>query len=309
VSRPSPERLATLLAYHAALLADARRNRAFLAALRRFAPGRAVLDLGAGSGVWAVAAARLGARRVVAVERERLLLPVIRALAAEAGVAERVEVVGADARRVRLRREFDVIVSETVGDEGFEEGIVPLLAFARQRFLRPGGRLIPRSLTLRAAPVAVPRPGLRPRFLPDRSFQELLVHAPRVASRPCRLLARPVTLVEVDLESTRSAIRLRRLRARFRLRDRARIGGLLVWAEMTLAPGQRLSTREGTSWNPTLLPVEPLPRGPGTVGFELNWHRRTRHWRVSFVPPGGGIAVREHSPLLAWGALRRASRR
>jgi SAM-dependent methyltransferase len=309
LSRPSPERLALLLGYHASLLADERRNRAFHRALARSVRGRDVLDIGSGSGVWAVAAARLGARRVVAVERERLLLPLIRAMAAEAGVEERVRVVGGDARKLRLPRAFDVIVSETVGDEGFEEGIVPLMAFARQRFLRPGGRLIPGALALRAAPVDAPRDGLRPRVLDDRAFRELAAHAPRIAPRGLRLLARPATLLEVDLETARAAVRLRGLHARFRVRERSRVRGLLVWVEMRLASGIRLSTREGTSWHPTLLPLGPLPRGRGEVAIELNWHRRTRHWRVSHRTLEGRVRHGDHSPLLAWGALKVLGRR
>ena len=136
------------------LLGDARRNRAFHRALAaRVRPGSTVLDLGAGTGVWAVAAARLGARRVVAVEREAVLVPVIEALARESGVADRVEVVRADARRVRLPRVFDVVVSEMVGNEAFEEGLLPVFERARTRFLRRGGALVPEWVALAAAPV------------------------------------------------------------------------------------------------------------------------------------------------------------
>ena len=60
--RPSLARLQGTLAYHQTLLGDARRNRAFHRALAaRVRRGAAVLDLGAGTGVWAVAAARLRA--------------------------------------------------------------------------------------------------------------------------------------------------------------------------------------------------------------------------------------------------------
>jgi type II protein arginine methyltransferase len=111
-----------------------------------------VLDLGAGTGVWAVAAARLGAGRVVAVEREAVLVPVIEALARESGVGDRVEVVRADARRVRLPRVFDVVVSEMVGNEGFEEGPAVLERAARAS-CGAGGALVPEWVALAAAPV------------------------------------------------------------------------------------------------------------------------------------------------------------
>ncbi len=142
--RPSLARLLGGLAYHQVLLGDARRNRAFHRALAaRVRPGSTVLDLGSGTGVWAVLAARLGARRVVAVEREAVLVPVAEALARESGVDDRVEVLRADARRVRLPRAFDVVVVEMVGNEAFEEGLVGVVERARTRFLRRGGALVP----------------------------------------------------------------------------------------------------------------------------------------------------------------------
>src|SRR5262249_40444911 len=179
-------------------------NRAFHRALRaRGKPGSSVLALGGGIGLWAVVAARLGARGVVAVERERLLVPVIERLARENGVADRVEVVPGDARRRRLPRVFDVVVSETVGNEGFDEGIVPLLGRARDPFLKKGGALVPEAVALRAAPVSVAH-GLRPPLVSSRSFRDLALHVPQVlASVPLPDLARPATLLRADLRVAR----------------------------------------------------------------------------------------------------------
>ncbi|MBI3099863.1 MAG: 50S ribosomal protein L11 methyltransferase [Planctomycetes bacterium] len=82
--RKAYRRLQHLLPAHRTMLADPVRNRAFFEALRRSVTSRSrVLDVGAGTGIWAIAAARLGARRVVAIEKERLLIPLIRRLAEE----------------------------------------------------------------------------------------------------------------------------------------------------------------------------------------------------------------------------------
>jgi protein arginine N-methyltransferase 1 len=309
--RPSLARLQGVLAYHQTLLGDARRNRAFRRALAaRVQPGMAVLDLGAGTGVWSVAAARLGARRVVAVEREAVLAPVIEALARESGVADRVEVVCADARRVRLPRAFDVVVSEMVGNEGLEEGLVPVLARARQRFLRPGGTLVPERVSLAAAPVRAPVPlGLSPRFLPSSSVASLTAHVPRNL-RPSEIvpLAPSRELLRVDLREARAGEPLPLARARFRVADGRAVGGLAVWVVVDLAPGVRLSTREGTHWLPTLLPLEPLPPGPGRLDVEIDWNAPRRRWSVSFEG-SRGARVAAYSPLFAWGAVRPAIRK
>ena len=206
--RPSLARLLGCLAYQQTLLGDARRNRAFHRALAaRVRPGHAVLDLGSGTGVWAVAAARLGARRVVAVEREAVLVPVIEALARENGVADRVEVVRADARRVSLPRAFDVVVSEMVGNEAFEEGLVPVFERARTLFLRRGGALVPEWVALAAAPVRAPVAlGLSPRLLQSASVAALTAHVPRNL-HPAELapLAPGRELLRVDLREARAA--------------------------------------------------------------------------------------------------------
>jgi predicted RNA methylase len=305
--KPSVERLEGLLAFHHALLADARRNRAFHRALAaRVRPGDSVIDIGAGTGIWAVAAARLGARRVVAVEREALLVPVIRRLAQENGVADRVEVVRTDARRLDLPREFDVVVSEMVGNQAFDEGIVALFARARERFLRPGGALIPERIALRASPVEVE--ALAPIGLRAASFDELAVHAPRIVDPArVRVLARSKELLRVDLRRALPGQPLPLARARFSLRDGRAVSGLSVWVDVELAPGVTLSTRAGTHWVPTLLPIEPLPRGRGILEVEVDWNPRRRRWRAHFEGPSSHSAELEYSPLFAWGSVRPAS--
>ena len=57
----SLSRMERLLVYHDLLLRDSVRNRAFRRALAaRVVPGSSVLDIGSGTGLWAIEAARLG---------------------------------------------------------------------------------------------------------------------------------------------------------------------------------------------------------------------------------------------------------
>lgn len=299
----SVSRLHQLVALQETLLADATRNRAFFRALRmRVRPSTSVLDIGAGTGLWAIAAAKLGARRVVAVEREPLLIPVIERLAEENGVRGRMEIVCADSRKARLRGRFDLVVSETVGSEAFDEGILEILRDARRRFLRRGGRFLPEALTLLAAPVR--SSGLRPRA-PIRAayLESLAVHFPRGRGhRRLRILAAPRPLVRVDLGTAPAAIGERGVS--WRVGELARVNAIAVWVEMGLAPGVRLSTLSGTHWTPSLLGVEPLGRGPGRLALRVRFAREGGHWEVA----AGGRNFR-YSSLFAYGAVRAALRR
>jgi hypothetical protein len=245
---------------------------------------------------------------VVAVEREPVLQPVIERLATENGVGDRVQVVCADARRVNLRREFDVVVSETVGSEAFEEGIVKLMERARECFLRRGGALVPESIALRAAPAAPFDAGrLSPPFLSDHSFTALSRQVLRaVHPGSPQTLAPSRELFRVDLKTARSGEPLPLGRARFRVAEGRAVGGVALWVDVGLAPGVRLQSDKCPSWVPMFLPIERLPPGPGRLALELDWNPSRRRWRVEFSGDGGAQRTSEHSPLFAWGAVRPA---
>jgi SAM-dependent methyltransferase len=291
-----------LLVYHDLLLRDSVRNRAFRRALAaRVVPGASVLDIGSGTGVWAIEAARLGASRVVAIEKEPFLASLISRLAAENGVSDRVRVVQGDSRRVTLPGRFDLVISETVGNLAFDEGILPLVADARARFLRPGGAVIPAAIALLAAPA---HEGFRPP-LRAAGFRSLALHIPREPGRRrIRLLAPPRALVRIRLDTrTPARLDLDRLRGRWAVRDVGAIDAFMVWVEMELAPGLRLSTRSGTTWNPALYGVEPLGAGKGTADFRLSLDGKESRWEVG-IRSGRARFERSYSPLFAYGSLR-----
>ena len=148
---------------HACMLHDERRTGDYLAALAAAVrPDDVVLDIGTGSGVLAVAAARAGARQVYAVEASDIADVAQRVFEAN-GVRDRVTLVPGWSRQVDLPEPATLLVAEVIGNEPLEEEILETTLDARRRLLAPGARLIPQTLTLFARPVLMPEAEVRQR--------------------------------------------------------------------------------------------------------------------------------------------------
>ena len=203
------------LVYHAGMLADHVRVEVFLEAVRALVrPGDVVIDAGTGSGVLAVAAARAGARRVYAIESGGIADIAARVFA-DNGVADRVQLVRGDARIVSLPEHADVLITETIGTNPFDEGILDVVR-ALKRQLRPGARLLPATVSLLVAPLAMPDAVLRAWLPHDDDLLRWLAQdaldlsaltlpaGPRAAPIPVDqarqwMLADPVRLLDVVL--------------------------------------------------------------------------------------------------------------
>lgn len=134
------------------LLADLRRIERFGAAIARAAPGKDVLEIGAGTGVLAVLAARAGARRVLAVE-ETGIAALAREVVKRNGVGRTVEVVEASSREIPSGARFQVLVAELLGGDPLDERLLESVADARERLLAPRAALVPAALEIFAVAV------------------------------------------------------------------------------------------------------------------------------------------------------------
>jgi len=101
---------------------------------RLVSPGDAVLDVGCGSGVLAIAACRLGAARAVAIDIAPAAVPAVTANAAVNGVADRIEVTTTPVAEVQGA--FDLVLANILAPTLVE------MAADLRRLLAPGGTLV-----------------------------------------------------------------------------------------------------------------------------------------------------------------------
>jgi protein arginine N-methyltransferase 7 len=137
------------------MLQDGPRNAAFHAALCATAAGRLVLDVGTGSGLLALLAARSGASKVVACDVYPVMAALARQSVVENNQSERVEVFQCRSDELvvgtHLPRRADVLVFEVLDSELLGEGVLPTLRDARDRLLTPDAVVIPARARVHAA--------------------------------------------------------------------------------------------------------------------------------------------------------------
>lgn len=133
------------------MIADRLRMEAYVEALRRtVGPQSVVLDLGAGTGIMALIAAKLGARRVYAIEPAPAL-QLGRDAARACGLDARIEFFETVVSEVSLPEPANLLVSDLRGSLPFFERHIPSVSEARRRLLGPGATIIPREDCLLAA--------------------------------------------------------------------------------------------------------------------------------------------------------------
>jgi protein arginine N-methyltransferase 1 len=264
--------------YHRTLLADRVRNAALYGALKALIrPGETtVADIGAGTGVIGLMAARLGAREVYLYEQ-----------AAVAGVAEKIlkqnrarqcRLIPFSSREVGEPPRVDLVVSETLGNYALEEDIITTLNDARRRFLKPGGVIVPSAITQFIAPVTAGRVhaeltawdevGFGLDFSAARTMSLNNAYVRSLA--PADLLGQGKSALVWDrIDFGRENRTGRKGEARWPMTGAATIFGFALWWTADLAPGVGLSTAPDaprTHWEQLYLPLlEPVMVKPAEV--------------------------------------------
>ncbi len=141
--------------WHFVLIRDHHRNQAYEDALRRaITPGCRVLEIGTGTGILAMMAARLGAGHVYSCEMNPAVAAIARQIIARNGYADRVTVIARNSMEIdaaELGGPVDILVSEIVSNDLLNEDVLPVMEDAVGRLVRPHGHIIPARAQVRVA--------------------------------------------------------------------------------------------------------------------------------------------------------------
>ncbi len=266
---------------HRTMICDRVRTDAFRRAIDAVVrPGDVVLDVGAGTGILSLFAARAGAARVYAVEQTTIAV-LARELAAANGFGDVVNVIQGDIVEVDLPERVDVIVSEWLGGFGIDEGMLVPVIVARDRWLEPGGTMIPRSVSawtglvhdsqldetvgfLRDDPYGLRLDGLVEMTVNEIIYSGSFFHLAEGDKR-----SEPGLLWTTDVEQIAigEAEAPQEAEALLRVRDAGTANALALWFSADLAPGTSLSIGPGdppTHWGMTTAPLRsPVELSPG----------------------------------------------
>lgn len=156
--------------FHQSMLRDTLRSRVYADAIAGVAPGRNVLDIGTGSGLLAMMAARAGARHVYACELDQRLAATAHDIIAANGFADCITVLPLHSAKLDrdcdLGGGVDLVISEIFCDDLLGEGVLPSLEDARQRLCLSDAIFLPSKAAIRIALVGTGPAGPAKRFVP-----------------------------------------------------------------------------------------------------------------------------------------------
>jgi protein arginine N-methyltransferase 1 len=289
--------LLEILDYHHSMLADEVRTVGFLRALvHTVRPGDIVLDIGTGTGILPLFACLMGAKHVYAVEQGPVI-EVARRVVHDNGFEDRITFLKDWSTNVELPEPADVLVTETLGNIGLEEGILGWVADAKERLLIPGARIIPGSVELLAVPVESEEDyAVVGDWLGDFYAFDFSAVGDVAANNlhPVELsvesfLAKPAPLVRVELAAATNGNAARfKGSASFVVGRDGVMHGIGAWFASELISGITLSNappNRTPSWAHAFLPLaRPLPVAAGDqleVGIGAQDNSAHWQWRVT----------------------------
>ncbi len=148
--------------WHIPMMNDTRRNDCFERAIRRALAIRGtsaqILDIGTGSGLLSMMAAREGATNIVTCETVPAIARVAQEIVAENGYGEQIKVIGRSSTALSVGEDIpakaDILISEILSSDLLAEDVLSTFEDARRRLIAEDAIVIPKAATARGCLVA-----------------------------------------------------------------------------------------------------------------------------------------------------------
>ncbi|XP_042398735.1 probable protein arginine N-methyltransferase 6.2 [Zingiber officinale] len=140
---------------HEEMIKDRVRTETYRSAIMRYQhliSDKVVLDVGCGTGILAILCAFAGAKRVYAVDASEIAIQASEVVK-DNNLSDRVTVLHGRVEDVNIDEKVDVIISEWMGYMLLYESMLPSIIFSRDKWLKPGGLILPSHASLFMAPV------------------------------------------------------------------------------------------------------------------------------------------------------------
>jgi histone-arginine methyltransferase CARM1 len=115
--------------------------------------GKIVLDVGTGTGILSFFALQAGAAHVYAVDASNSV-KIAKTLADANGYGDRITIINGKIEEISLPEQVDVIISEPIGFLLVHERMLESYVVARDRFLKPGGLMMPTTGSIVLCPIS-----------------------------------------------------------------------------------------------------------------------------------------------------------
>ncbi len=256
------------------MVADKVRTDAFAEAISEVVrPGDLVVDVGAGTGVLSILAAKAGARKVIAIERSNMANHA-QELIQMNGCSDQVEIFNGDAKDFKINEKADVIISEWLGHMAYVEGMFRSVMQVRDTCLAADGKLLPSSVDLMLAPVDdtefYQKHG--PGFWEQNKIHNIdfscftkreleMGHANQYHVPAKYLLADGITIHSLDTKQARPRDEWCTNSVEYKIQRDGTVNGFLGWFNTQLSPNVILDTAPCaplTHWRQTYFPYHPI---------------------------------------------------
>jgi type III protein arginine methyltransferase len=268
--------------FHGDMLRDIARNAVYRRAIEAAAPGRRVLDIGTGSGLLAMMAARAGATHVHACEGNPMLAATARDIIAANGLADRITVHPVHSSKLDRMRDLgggaELVITEIFSEDFLGEQVLQALRHARAHLCVPGADILPQAGAIRVALADYAE--LDEHVSDVEGFDLSLFNRHIDRKRPMRqtkpgliLRSDATDLFSFDFKTETALTEQRCVQL---ASQGGRVGGIVQWLRLDAAPGLAYENQPGpgacSHWpvNYHHLPV-PVETGPGDLRNVHGW--------------------------------------